>query len=73
MKKTKVLAVFAALAAFTCAAGCNLGIGREPDEGVTTLDIPKPELPSGDILKFAVRPVSSLGTSGRPIITDFKV
>lgn len=29
--------------------------------------------PSGKTLTFAVRPLTSLGTSGRPIITDFKV
>ena len=55
------------------AAGCNMGIGHEPNGGVTTLDIPKSELPPGKTLTFAVRPLTSLGTSGRPIITDFKV
>ena len=55
------------------AAGCNMGIGHEPNGGVTTLEIPKSELPPGQSLTFAVRPLTSLGTSGRPIITDFKV
>ena len=55
------------------AAGCNMGIGHETNGGVTTLEIAKDELPSGESLTFAVRPLTSLGTSGRPIITDFKV
>jgi len=55
------------------AAGCNMGIGHEPNGGMTTLEIPKDELPPGQSLTFAVRPLTSLGTSGRPIITDFKV
>ena len=55
------------------AAGCNMGIGHEPNGGVTTLDIPKSELPPGKTLTIAARPLSSLGTSGRPIATEFKV
>ena len=55
------------------AAGCNMGIGHEPNKGVTTLEIAKDELPPGESLTVAVRPLTSLGTSGRPIITDFKV
>ena len=55
------------------AAGCNMGIGHETNGGVTTLEIAKDELPPGKSLTFAVRPLTSLGTSGRPIITDFKV
>ena len=54
------------------AAGCNMGIGHEPNGGVTTLDIPKSELPPGKTLTFAVRPLSSLGTSGKAIATEFK-
>ena len=54
------------------AAGCNMGIGHEPNGGVTTLDIPKSELPHGKTLTFAVRPLTSLGTSGQPIETKFK-
>lgn len=55
------------------AAGCNMGIGHEPNGGVTTLEIAKDELPPGKSLTVAARPLTSLGTSGRPIITDFKV
>ena len=54
------------------AAGCNMGIGHEPNLGTTTLEIPRSELPPGKTLTVAVRPLTSLGTSGRPIITDFK-
>ena len=49
------------------AAGCNLGIGHEPNGGVTTLEIPKSELPPGNTLDIAVRPFTSLGTSGKAI------
>ena len=55
------------------AAGCNLGIGHEPNGGVTTLEIAKDELPPGKTLTFAVRPLTSLGTSGKAIATEFKV
>ena len=55
------------------AAGCNLGIGHEPNGGMTTLDIPKSELPPGKTLTIAVRPLTSLGTFGKPIATEFKV
>ena len=55
------------------AAGCNMGIAHEPNGGVTTLDIPKSELPPGKTLTFAVRPLTSLGTSGKAIATEFKV
>ena len=55
------------------AAGCNLGIGHEPNSGMTTLDIPKSELPPGKTLTFAVRPLTSLGTAGKAIATEFKV
>ena len=54
------------------AAGCNLAVGTEPNVGVTTLEIPASELPPGQSLTFAVRPITSLGTSGRPIATEFK-
>ena len=54
------------------AAGCNMGIGHEPNGGVTTLDIPKSELPPGKTLTFAVHPLTSLGTFGKPIATTFK-
>jgi hypothetical protein len=55
------------------AAGVNMGIGHEPNGGVTTLEIPKSELPPGKTLTVAVRPLSSLGTSGKAITTIFKV
>ena len=55
------------------AAGCNMGIGHEPNGGVTTLEIPASELPPGKTLTFAVRPLTSLGTSGKAIATEFKV
>jgi hypothetical protein len=55
------------------AAGCNMGIGHETNGGVTTLEIPASELPPGQSLTFAVRPLTSLGTTGRPITTEFKV
>ena len=54
------------------AAGCNMGIGHEPNGGVTTLEIPKSELPPGKTLTIAVRPLTSLGTFGKPIATTFK-
>ena len=54
------------------AAGCNLGIGHEPNGGVTTLEIPKSELPPGKTLTVAVRPLTSLGTKGRPIAATCK-
>ena len=55
------------------ATGVNMGIGHEPNGGVTTLEISKSELPPCKTLTIAARPLTSLGTSGRPIITDFKV
>ena len=54
------------------AAGCNMGIGHEPNGGVTTLEIPKSELPPGKELTFAVRPLSSLGTAGKAIAAKCK-
>ena len=55
------------------AAGCNMGIGHETNGGVTTLEIPKSELPHCKTLTFAVRPLTSLGTSGKAIAAEFKV
>ena len=52
-------------------AGCNLGIGREP--GVTTLEIPSGELPPGKELTVAVRPMTSLGTTGAEIVAKFQI
>ena len=54
------------------AAGCNMGIGHEPNGGVTTLEIAKDELPSGKTLTIAARPLSSLDTSGKAISAEFK-
>jgi hypothetical protein len=50
------------------AAGCNMGIGHEPDGGITTLEIPGSELPPGKMLTVSVSPLSSLGTRGRAIV-----
>ena len=49
------------------AAGCNMGIDREPNHGVTTLEIPKSELPPGKTFTIAVRPLTSLGTVGKAV------
>ena len=54
------------------AAGCNMGIGHEPNGGVTTLEIAKDELPSGKTLTITARPLTSLGTSGKAIAKEFK-
>ena len=51
--------------------GANLGIGREPNRGITTVEIPLSELPSGKTLTIAVRPLSSLGTKGKAIAVKF--
>lgn len=51
------------------AAGINLGIGHEPNGGITTLDIPAGELPRGGALVVAARPLSSLGARGQAIST----
>ena len=55
------------------AAGCNMGIGHKPNGGITELIIPKSELPSGKTLTVAVRPLTSLGTFGKAIATEFQV
>lgn len=49
------------------AAGVNLGMGHEPNGGVTTLVVPRRALPAGGRLTVVVRPLSSLGTVGRPL------
>ena len=62
------------------AAGCNMGIGHEPNGGVTTLEITEEELSkvypssphSSSSITIAVRPLSSLGTFGTPIVTKVK-
>lgn len=55
------------------AAGVNLGMGHEPNGGVTKLDIPKSELPPGKTLTIAARPLSSLGTKGKAIAAEWKI
>jgi hypothetical protein len=52
---------------FVYAAGCNMGVGHEPNGGVTELAIPKSDLPSGNTLVFSVCPITSLGTRGKPL------
>lgn len=52
------------------AAGANMGIGHEPNGGVTTLRIPASELPKGGKLTFAVRPITSLGTRGKALTSQ---
>jgi hypothetical protein len=47
-----------------------MGIGHEP--ATTILNIPLKQLPKGDALTFAARPLSSLGTVGRPIATTWR-
>ena len=54
------------------AAGCNMGVGHEPNGGVTELAIPKSDLPSGKTLIVAVRPITSLGTRGKPLVAEWK-
>jgi len=54
------------------ARGYCMGIGYEPDGGVTTLEIPQSELPAGKLLSIAVRPCSSLATRGKPITTIWR-
>ena len=55
------------------AAGCNMGIGHEPNKGVTTLEIPKAELPPGKTLTIAASPLPSLGTKGKAIAAEWKI
>ncbi len=55
------------------AAGVNTGVGHEPNGGVTTLEIAKDELPPGKTLTIAARPLSSLGTSGKAIVAEWKI
>ncbi len=51
--------------------GCNLGIGHEPNHGLTAVEIKKDELPAGSKLTIAVRPISSLGTKGKPLVVTY--
>ena len=50
-----------------------MGVGHEPNGGVTTLEITKGELPPGKNLTVAVRPLTSLGTYGRAIAKEISV
>ncbi|MBQ6140556.1 MAG: metallophosphoesterase [Kiritimatiellae bacterium] len=52
------------------AAGVNLGMGHEPNEGVTTLEIGRSELPKGGKFVVSVTPLTSIGTRGRPITAN---
>ena len=55
------------------AKGCNMGIGHEPDGGVTTLFVPRANLPRQGEITISVRPLSSLGTSGKAITKRIKL
>ena len=56
----------------TYAAGINMGIGHEPNGGVTTIDIPRAPLSEGERIVFSATPLSSLGTRGTPITLSKK-
>ena len=56
----------------TYAAGVNMGVGHEPNKGVTTIDILEKELPKGDVVTLSVTPLSSLGTRGAPITVKYE-
>ena len=53
--------------------GVNLGIGHEPDGGITKVELPMAELPAGKNLTIAVRPISSLGTKGKAIGATWRI
>ena len=53
--------------------GVNLGIGHEPDGGITKVELPMAELPAGKNLTIAVRPISSLGTKGKEIGATWRI
>ena len=52
-------------------AAVGSGIGHEEDGGVTHVDIPVSELPQGERLTIGVRPLSSLGTKGKVVVSRF--
>jgi predicted phosphodiesterase len=52
------------------ASGVHMAAGHEPNGGVTKLSIPLKELPQGKVLTLAAKPMSSLGTAGRQIVTE---
>ena len=51
-------------------AGCNLAMGHEPMNGVTPLVLKRDSLPAKGAIRFTVTPMTSLGTSGRPLTAD---
>jgi hypothetical protein len=51
------------------ASGVHMGTGREPNGGVTRLSIPVKKLPQGNVLTLTAKPISSLGTVGRQIVS----
>ena len=51
--------------------GVNLGVGHEPNRGITKVELPMAELPAGKKLTIAVRPISSLGTKGKPLVVTY--
>jgi len=53
--------------------GVNLAVGNEPNHGMTIVDIPTGELPSGKTLTVAIRPISSLGTKGKAIAVTYSL
>ena len=55
------------------ATGCNLGMGHEPNGGITELTVPKTELPSGKEFSVSVQPLTSLGTRGKAIAAKLNV
>ena len=52
--------------------GYCMGVGHEPNNGITEVEIPQSELPAGKRLTIAVRPCSSLATRGKPITTTWR-
>ena len=54
------------------ANGYNFGYGYEPNGGVTTVLVPKSELPIGENLTIRVWPCSMLGTRGSPLTKSLK-
>ena len=51
----------------------NVTFSNEPDHGMTIVDIPNSELPSGKMLTVAIRPISSLGTKGKAIAVTYSL
>jgi len=53
------------------ACGCNMGIGHEANGGITTVVFEAAQLPPGDELTIAARPVTSLGSCGSAIAVKY--